>query len=87
MLSSQHTAQLLGRMTVGIETINQLNQLIATATHQQTAVSGEIGEHLQGVQSIAESNNKYAQELQQHSDVLLGSAHRLMELTDRIQVS
>ena len=87
VLSSQRTAQLLGRMSAGIETINQMNQLIATATHQQTAVSGEIGEHLQGVQFIAESNDQYAQELQRHSDVLLGSAHRLMELTDRIQVS
>ena len=74
-------------MAAGIKTINQKNLLIATATHQQTAVSGEIGKHLQGVQSIAESNNKYAEELQQHSNVLLASAHRLMELTDRIQVS
>ena len=87
VLSSQRTAQLLGRMSAGIETINQMNQLISTATHQQAAVSGEIGEHLQGVQSIAEGNDQYAQELQQHSDMLIGSAHRLMELTDRIQVS
>lgn len=87
VLSSQRTAELLGRMAAGIEIINQMNQLIATATHQQTAVSGEIEEHLQGVQTIAQSNDQYAQELQQHSDVLLGSAHRLMELTERIQVS
>ncbi len=87
VLSSQRTAHLLNRMAAGIETINRKNQLIATATHQQTAVSGEIGKHLRGVQSIAESNNNYAEDLQQHSYVLLGSAHRLMELTERIKVS
>ncbi|WP_392889524.1 methyl-accepting chemotaxis protein [Pseudomonas migulae] len=87
VLSSQRTAHLLNRMAAGIETINQKNQLIATATHQQTAASGEIGRHLQGGPSLAESNNKYAEDLQQHSFVLLGSAHRLMELTERIQVS
>ena len=74
-------------MAAGIETITQMNQLIATATHEQSAVSSEIGGHVQGVQSIAQSNHRYAQELEQHSEVLLGSARRLMDLSARIQVS
>ncbi|MDD2054728.1 methyl-accepting chemotaxis protein [Pseudomonas putida] len=85
--SNQRTAQLLARMAAGIETITQMNQLIATATHEQSAVSSEIGGHVLGVQSIAQSNYHYAQALEQHSETLLGSARDLMALTTRIQVS
>lgn len=84
---SRRTAELLQRMAGGIEMINQMNQLIATATHEQTAVSSEIAEHLQGVQRIAEDNDEHAQGLQENSNMLLSTAQRLTELTDRIQVT
>lgn len=87
VVGSQRTAELLGRMAEGINTINQLNQLIATATHEQSAVSSEISEHLQGVQRVAEGNNQHAQELQEDSTALLELAQHLTALTTRIQVS
>ncbi|UVE18031.1 methyl-accepting chemotaxis protein [Pseudomonas sp. LS44] len=84
---SQGTAELLNRMADGIESISQMNQLIAAATHQQSAVSGEIGEHLRGVQQVAERNDRDAAELERDSDTLRSLARRLGGLVERFQVS
>lgn len=84
---SQRTTELLGRMAESIEAISQMNRLIATATQQQAAVSGEIKEHLHGVQGVAEQNSQHAQGLQEDSTSLLALAQHLAQLTNRIRGS
>ena len=70
-----------------IHAITQMNELIAAATHQQAAVSGEVSQHLGSVQQVAEQNAVDAQELNSESQRLSSLAQRLAGLSARFQVS
>jgi len=83
---SQHTTVLLESMAQEIESISHMNELIAAATHEQTAVSADIASHLQSVQQIAEQNAVDASKLEQDSVGLTALASRLGTLSGRFAV-
>ena len=84
---TQQIAQLFGAVAEEIHAITQMNELIAAATHQQAAVSGEVSQHLGSVQQVAEQNAVDAQELNSESQRLSSLAQRLAGLSARFQVS
>lgn len=84
---SQQTTVLLDSMTQEISAISQMNELIAEATHEQTAVSADISNHLNSVQEIAEQNALDANELDKNSNGLSTLASRLGSLSGRFVVS
>ncbi|MDF3936402.1 methyl-accepting chemotaxis protein [Pseudomonas citronellolis] len=84
---SQLTSELLLRMTDGIASISQMNQLIASATQEQSSVSEEVIQHLQGVQGVAENNDSDAQTLEREGARLRELSERLQGLSGRFQVS
>lgn len=83
---SQQTTVLLESMAQEIEAISHMNELIAAATHQQTAVSADISSHLHSVQKIAEQNALDANELDKDSNGLSTLASRLGSLSGRFAV-
>lgn len=84
---SQQTTALLESMAHEIEAISRMNELIAAATHEQTAVSADIASHLRSVQQIAEQNAVNANQLDQDSNGLNSLASRLGTLSGRFAVS
>ena len=80
---TQSTAGLLANAAEEIASITRMNELIAAATHQQSAVASEVQQHLQGVQQVAEQAAQDAGELEQDSRELNALAQRLQELTSR----
>ncbi|MCP1641815.1 methyl-accepting chemotaxis protein [Pseudomonas citronellolis] len=84
---SRRTSELLLRMTEGIASISQMNQLIATATQEQSSVSEEVILHLQDVQGVAEHNDSDAQALEREGSRLQELSGRLQRLTERFQVT
>jgi methyl-accepting chemotaxis protein len=84
---SQQTTALLESMAQEIEAISHMNELIAAATHQQTAVSADISSHLSSVQKIAEQNAQDANQLDQDSNGLSTLASRLGSLSGRFAVN
>ena len=80
---SQQTRELLESMAQEIEAITHMNELIASATHQQTAVSADISSHLLSVQHIAEANALDANRLDGDSRSLGALASRLGTLSGR----
>lgn len=83
---SQETTVLLESMVQEIEAISHMNELIAAATHEQTAVSANISSHLHSVQEIAEQNALDANELDKDSNNLSTLASRLGSLSGRFAV-
>ena len=84
---TQQIAQLFGAVAEEIHAITQMNELIAAATHQQAAVSGEVSQHLGSVQQLADQNAADAQDLNNESLRLSSLAQRLAGLSARFQVS
>ncbi|UPQ80926.1 methyl-accepting chemotaxis protein [Pseudomonas knackmussii] len=84
---SQQTTALLASVAGEINAISQMNELIAAATHQQTAVSADVARHLQSVQTIADQNAADANRLDQDSSSLSGLASRLGALSGRFALS
>lgn len=83
---SQQTHDLLEAMADEIGAISQMNELIAGATHQQSAVSADISSHLLSVQRIAEANALDANRLDGDSRSLGALASRLGSLSGRFAV-
>ena len=75
--SSQHTTALLEAIASEIEAISRMNEMIAAATHEQTAVSADMGRHLLGVQQVAARNADDAGQLD-------GSGRQLDALAERL---
>jgi len=84
---SQQTTALLASVAGEINAISQMNELIAAATHQQTAVSADVARHLQSVQTIADQNAADANRLDQDSSSLSALASRLGALSGRFALS
>ena len=84
---SQQTTALLASVAGEINAISQMNELIAAATHQQTAVSADVTRHLQSVQTIADQNAADANRLDQDSSSLSALASRLGTLSGRFALS
>ncbi|MVW74266.1 methyl-accepting chemotaxis protein [Pseudomonas xionganensis] len=84
---SAHTAELLTAVARDIAAITQMNELIATATHQQAAVSAEVSQHLLGVQQVTERNLDDARALDHDGQELSQLAARLSRLSQRFSVS
>lgn len=84
---SQRTADLLVAMAAEIDSISQMNELIASATHEQAAVSSEVSQHLGSVQQVAEQNAADAGVLDGESSRLRELARRLGGLSARFAVS
>lgn len=84
---SQATADLLGAVAQDISSITQMNELIASATHQQAAVSAEVSQHLTSVQQVAEQNLSDAEALSHDGQQLSHLSERLSDLSRRFRVS
>ena len=84
---SQSAAELLEAVAGEIEAISRMNELIAAATQQQSAVSAEVSQHLESVQQVAEQNAGNAQALERDSSSLRELAERLGQLSGRFVVS
>ena len=84
--TSQDTTSLLDAIASEIEGISQMNEMIAAATHEQTAVSADMGRHLQSVQQIAERNAGDASQLDSDGRQLHELAGRLGNLSGRFTV-
>ena len=84
---SQQTTALLASVAGEINAISQMNELIAAATHQQTAVSADVARHLHSVQTIADQNAADANRLDQDSSSLSALASRLGALSGRFALS
>jgi len=84
---SQATAELLGAVAQDINSITQMNELIAAATHQQAATSAEVSQHLHSVQQVAQQNLSDAQSLSHDGQQLSQLAVRLSSLSQRFRVS
>lgn len=84
---SQQTTALLASVAGEINAISQMNELIAAATHQQTAVSADVARHLQSVQTIADQNAADANRLDQDSSSLSALASRLGALSGRFALN
>ena len=84
--SSQDTTALLDAIASEIEGISQMNEMIAAATHEQTAVSADMGRHLQSVQQVAERNAGDASELDNDGRQLHELVGRLGSLSSRFTV-
>jgi len=83
---SQRTLELLDAVAGEIEAISRMNELIAAATHEQTAVSAEVGSHLHGVQEVARRTAEQAGELAQQGQQLNRLAGQLGTLGERFRV-
>ncbi len=83
---SQKTMELLEAVATEIEAISRMNELIAAATHEQTAVSTEMGSHLDSVQQVAQSNASQAGDLAQQGERLHRLAGQLGGLSERFLV-
>ncbi|MDO9622456.1 MAG: methyl-accepting chemotaxis protein [Pseudomonas sp.] len=84
---SQNTAEMLAAAVHDINAISQMNELIASATHQQAAVSNEVSQHLASVQQVTEQNVSDAAALDNNSQHLGSLAARLSSLSQRFTVS
>ncbi|MGK9063868.1 methyl-accepting chemotaxis protein [Stutzerimonas chloritidismutans] len=84
---SQRTAALLESVVQEMASVSQMNELIASATHEQTAVSADVAHHLQTVQAIAEQNATDANQLDRDGDGLHALAARLSQLSGRFAVN
>lgn len=84
---THHTANLLSRMAEEIDSICRLNELIANATREQSAVSGDVSEHLGKVLEVSQDNARAAQELSTSSDELTQLASHLTTGVKRFRVS
>jgi methyl-accepting chemotaxis protein len=84
---SEQTTLLLAAVAEEINAISQMNELIAAATHQQTAVSADVARHLHSVQMIADQNATNANRLDQDSSGLSALASRLGMLSGRFALS
>ena len=76
-VSSEDTTALLDAIANEIEAISQMNEMIAAATHEQTAVSADMGVTCRSVQQVAERNAGDASALD-------GGGRQLHELAGRL---
>jgi len=84
--SSQQTTALLDAIASEVEAISRMNEMIAAATHEQTAVSADVGRHLHSVQQVAERNADGASQLDNDGRQLHELAARLGSLGARFIV-
>ena len=83
--NAQQSSNLLQEAVQEIGEISRMNELIASATHEQSAVAREVREHLHGVQEIAEQTTSNAHSLDQDSQALKALAAQLASLTERFR--
>ncbi|MFN3769133.1 MAG: methyl-accepting chemotaxis protein [Ectopseudomonas guguanensis] len=84
---SGSAADRLEQMARAIAAISQMNELIASATHEQAAVTGEVAQHLDSVQLVAQRNATDCDSLASQSQRLASVAERLGLLSRRFIVS
>ncbi|WP_462381438.1 methyl-accepting chemotaxis protein [Pseudomonas sp. Marseille-QA0892] len=84
---SIRTADLLTSVASEINTISQMNERIATATHQQATASAEINHYLEDMRSIAERNVAESECLGEGSRELREAIQRLAALSGQFEVS
>jgi methyl-accepting chemotaxis protein len=61
--AADSSAEMLSGVVEEITHISQLNDMIATATHEQATVGEDVSQHLSGIQHIAEGNAGQATDL------------------------
>ncbi len=84
--ASQRTLELLETVAQQIDGISQLNELIASATHEQSSVSADIGRHLDSVTEVAQRNALDAGQMEEQGDQLHRLAVSLGGLAERFRV-
>lgn len=84
---SHATADLLEHVARDIGAIVQMNELIAAATHEQSATTAEVSQHLLSVQQVAEKTFGDARNLSHDGQQLGQLAERLNLLSARFRVS
>ena len=83
--STQATADLIQRISQAINSICHLNELIASATHEQSAVSADVGERLAKVLEVAQDNACAATSLSQSSSALGQLANELSGISEQFR--
>ncbi|MCF7202588.1 methyl-accepting chemotaxis protein [Pseudomonas oligotrophica] len=84
---SATTTGLLQAIASEIAAISQMNELIAAATHEQSAVCGTVASHLRNVQQVAERNADDAGQLDREAGQLQALSRRLDALGSRFALS
>ncbi len=84
---TRRTAQLLEVLAQDIEAINQMNLMIASATHEQATVSNEVSQHLSSVQQVALQNAHDIAALEAQSHSLRTLAERLSAFGQRFRIA
>jgi methyl-accepting chemotaxis protein len=79
-----HTGAMLQRITGAIEAIRGMNQQIATAAEEQTAVAEDISRNLTDITTIAVANQKSVQGTEQASGRLHDLSGQMNALTARL---
>ena len=79
-----HTGAMLQRITGAIEAIRGMNQQIATAAEEQTAVAEDISRNLTDITTIAVANQKSVQGTEQASGRLHDLSGQINALTARL---
>jgi methyl-accepting chemotaxis protein len=78
--------QALVEITHSIETINSMNEQIATAAEEQSQVAEEINRNIVNINDVAQTTAEDSNKTAQSSDELTGLAVQLKELTSRFKV-
>ena len=76
----------LVEITRSIETINSMNEQIATAAEEQSQVAEEINRNIVNINDVAQTTAEDSNKTAQSSDELIGLAVELKELTSRFKV-
>ena len=84
---SQTTRALLEAIGGEIEAISRMNELIAAATHEQSAVCADVASHLRNVQHVAERNADDAGRLDEQAGQLHILSSRLGAIGSRFRLS
>ena len=84
---TQQAVTLLESVTAAVNEISRMNQLIAAATHQQAAVTGDVSRNVAGIKSLADSNSGYASTAAESSRQLVALANELEALIGQFQLS
>ena len=84
---SERSASLLESVVEEMAAISRMNELIATATHEQATVTVDVVQHLETVQTVAQQNAQEANQLDRDGDGLRDLAARLAQLSSRFAVN
>ncbi|MFK7160793.1 Cache 3/Cache 2 fusion domain-containing protein [Marinospirillum sp. MEB164] len=84
--SAEHASSALGGIIGAVSHISSMNEQIASAAEQQTAVAGEIHHNINKINQIAEQNQLGAQETLHASESLATLASQLQNLVARFKL-